>query len=311
MTWWLVVLLGSAALAQFGVRGSWTGEVPIPVPVEAPEVRTVSRISRVVSAIFVRVKQAATVAAAVGGLAVLGGCGATSVDGSSSPTSTMQAPGPDEVTTDEAPVPAASTPTPDTSERSPAVSQVAGLPCFDAPWHELVPAECSGSSYVLVSATRELDWRWCSVAEGFPVTALAMASADGVLCFLHLDPPPRVKDADAYASLIGRCVAGGEIRPARVPCTRLYSVLVTAIASSNDHCPVPKLQGVLAWSVPDQFGRVLCLQRYVAKDPPSTVQPVIMGRWPSSLALPHGGDEADQPAPRWPELCPARLVDAW
>jgi hypothetical protein len=146
------------------------------------------------------------------------------------------------------------------SQTSRAVSEVAGLLCFDDPWRELVQAECNRNSYVLVGATTKYDWRWCAVAKGFPVKALAVASVDGVLCFLHLDPPRPVEDLDAYSSLIGRCVAGGNLSPAEVLCTQQYSVLVASIETSNDNCPVPRLRGVLAWSVPDQFGQVVCLQ---------------------------------------------------
>jgi hypothetical protein len=68
------------------------------------------------------------------------------------------------------------------------------------------------------------------------VEAIAVSSLDGVLCFLHLVPPPPVEDAGVYSALIGKCVASGALQPVRVSCYQQYSVLVTAVAASNDDC---------------------------------------------------------------------------
>jgi hypothetical protein len=104
--------------------------------------------------------------------------------------------------------------------------------------------------------------------------------------FLHLVPPPPVEDAGVYSALIGKCFGGGALQPVQVSCNQQYSVMVTAVAASNDDCPTAKLRGVMAWSVPDRREQVVCLQRYVAEDPPSSALFRAGGRWPSSLVIP-------------------------
>lgn len=161
-----------------------------------------------------------------------------------------------------------------------------GLLCFDAPLDKLEPATCSGDSYILAGATTEFDWSWCSVAQGYPVKALSLASLDGVLCFLHLQPPTPVANADDFADLAGRCVAGGELRPRPVSCNEEYSVLITEVARSDAECPAPNFKGVLAWSVKTPSDLVVCVQRFVTKDPPSLARPTIVAPWSASFTPP-------------------------
>ena len=164
--------------------------------------------------------------------------------------------------------------------------EVDGLPCFDAPWMELVQTDCDGDAYLLTGASTGFDAPWCGAPRGYPMRAVAVSSSSGVLCFLHLDPPRPVADAAAFGAVTGRCLAGGRLLPITVSCNQQFSVLVSAVSSSEAQCPAPRLRGVLAWSVPDQNGQVVCLQRYVAKDPISPVVPVSGPPWPASLVIP-------------------------
>lgn len=229
--------------------------------------------------------RSAVVTVVIATLCILGGCSAPAGQARERGFTT-----PDIVASPVAPTsssPPVTSSTPDTSSiREAPVVGVDGLPCFDAPWQDLAQADCDGESYLLAGASTDLDWQWCSVAQGYPVKALAVSSLDGVLCFLHLEPPPPVADAAAYGELSGRCLAGGQLLLRTVSCNQQLSVLVTGVASSNDGCPTPTLPGVMGWSVPDQSGQVVCLQRYVAEDSPSSVVPVAGPRWPSSLVIP-------------------------
>jgi hypothetical protein len=229
--------------------------------------------------------RSAVVSVVIATLCILGGCSAPAdqAQDRGSATPGLFA-GPVSPTSSSPPVASS---TPDTSSISEApVVGVDGLPCFDAPWIDLVQTDCDGDAYLLAGASTDLDAQWCSVAQGYPVKALAVSSLDGVLCFLHLEPPTPVVDAAAYGELSGKCLAGGQLLPRTVSCNQELSVLVTGVASANDACPTPTLPGVMAWSVPDPAGQVVCLQRYVAEDSPSFVVPMAGPRWPSSLVIP-------------------------
>lgn len=182
------------------------------------------------------------------------------------------------------------TPTSASSPSTPPASEddaLADATCYEQPWAELTPSPCRSDSYLLAGASfSAADWNWCALTSGLPMEAVAVASGNGVLCFLHPRRLPQLDTADQFTALVNRCLSAVETEPQVVSCWRPYSVMVTAVSQDAASCPPPKMTGVLSWAVPADDGAWVCVQRYAEKDPPQPVTPLLGPAWPADLHMP-------------------------
>lgn len=164
---------------------------------------------------------------------------------------------------------------------------LADATCYEQPWAELTPSPCGSDSYLLAGASfGAADWNWCALTSGLPMEAVAVASGNGVLCFLHPRRLPQLDTADKFTALVNRCLSAVETEPQVVSCWRPYSVMVTAVSHDAASCPPPRMTGVLSWAVPADDGAWVCVQRYAEKDPPQPVTPLLGPAWPADLHMP-------------------------
>ena len=230
------------------------------------------------------------------GTVFLMGCStATNVTATSSITEdtsqTSTAYGPSSPTKETVATPSAQfTPAHENAESAAPVSAgdaLADATCYNEPWTDMTPSPCRSDSYLLAGVSFSAgDWSWCALTPGLPMEAVAVASGNGVLCFLHPRELAQLSSADQFIPLVNRCLSAVETAPKVVSCWQPYSVMVTAVSQGDESCPPPRMTGVLSWAVPADDGAWVCVQRYAEKDPPQAVTPLLGPEWPADLRLP-------------------------